>query len=357
MAALAREEPESLERASTAGYCKDVVLQRLTGKRATDVSDASEPFMDHSTRSYDPTILELFGLEAYEHLLAPIDPSPGSMRPLNAEGARLTGLPEGTPVHSGPFDLPATAIGAGVDGLGDGVIIVGTTLACEVIVDRADTGGEPGGQTLCMPEPDRWLRAMPAMVGTASMDLTLDLLGSTHTDIEDFLAKSPPGANGVHVLPFFSPSGERAPFVEPDARGQLSGMTLNTTRSDLVRAVAESVGYAARHCLTAAGLRGKISICGGGAESRAWRQLLADVLQQPLEVARRPEVGARGAAMAAMTAAGLDLDHAGWTRPEDEVQPSEDLANLYREGFDRYLTTVEATRGLWDRLRASPPRA
>ncbi len=61
--------------------------------------------------------------------------------------------------------------------------------------------------------------------------------------------------------------------------------------------------------------------------------------------------------MAAMTAAGLDIDHAGWTRPEDEVQPSEDLANLYREGFDRYLTTVEATRGLWDRLRASPPRA
>jgi erythritol kinase (D-erythritol 1-phosphate-forming) len=357
MAALAREEPESLERASTAGYCKDVVLQRLTGKRATDVSDASEPFMDHSIRSYDPTILELFGLEAYEHLLAPIDPSPGPMRPLNAEGARLTGLPEGTSVHSGPFDLPATAIGAGVDGLGDGVIIVGTTLACEVIVDRADTGGEPGGQTLCMPESDRWLRAMPAMVGTASMDLTLDLLGSTHTDIEDFLAKSPPGANGVHVLSFFSPSGERAPFVEPDARGQLSGMTLNTTRSDVVRAVAESVGYAAKHCLTAAGLRGKISICGGGAESLAWRQVLADVLQQPLEVARRPEVGARGAAMAAMTAAGLDFDHAGWTRPEDEVQPSEDLAGLYREGFDRYLTTVEATRGLWDRLRASPPRA
>jgi hypothetical protein len=53
----------------------------------------------------------------------------------------------------------------------------------------------------------------------------------------------------------------------------------------------------------------------------------------------------------------LDFDHAGWTRPEDEVQPSEDLAGLYREGFDRYLTTVEATRGLWDRLRASPPRA
>jgi hypothetical protein len=59
--------------------------------------------------------------------------------------------------------------------------------------------------------------------------------------------------------------------------------------------------------------------------------------------------------MAAMTAAGIDFDHDAWTLPDDKVQPSEDLADPYREGFDRYLTTVEATRGLWDRLRAGPP--
>ena len=353
MTALSRSEPESLERAATAGYCKDVALQRLTGARATDVSDASEPFMDHSTRDYDAEILELFGLEAYGHLLAPIDPYPGPMRPLNAEGARLTGLPDDTPVHNGPFDLPATAMGAGVDKLGDGVIIVGTTLACEVLTDRVDTSGEPGGQTLCAPEPDRWLRAMPAMVGTASMDLTLDLIGSKHTDIETFLAESPPGARGVRVLPFFSLSGERAPFVEPGARGQFFGMTLNTTRADVVRAVAEAVGYAARHCLEAAGLEGEISISGGGAESSAWRQVLADVLQKPVRIARRPEVGARGAAMAAMIAAGMDFDGSEWTRPEDYVQPTAELAELYEEGFNYYLESVEAARGLWGKV----PRA
>ena len=356
LAALSRSEPESLERAATAGYCKDVVLQRLTGARATDVSDASEPFMDHSTRDYDPEILKLLGLEAYGHLLAPIDPSPGPLRPLNAEGAEVTGLPEGTPVHNGPFDLPATAMGAGVDKLGDGVIIVGTTLACEVFTDRVDTSGEPGGQTLCALEPDRWLRAMPAMVGTASMDLTLSLFDSTHTDIEEFLADSPPGARDVRVLPFFSPSGERAPFVEPNARGQVAGMTLNTTRADVVRAVCEAVGYAARHCLTAAGLEGEIAICGGGAESRAWRKVLADVLQKPLKIARRPEVGARGAAMAAMIATGTDFDWAEWTRPEDHVNPTTELADLYEEGFDRYLTSVETARSLWAQLHPDTPQ-
>jgi erythritol kinase (D-erythritol 1-phosphate-forming) len=357
MAALVRSEPESLERAATAGYCKDVVLHALTGERATDVSDASEPFMDHSTRDYDRDILKLFELEQYERLLAPIDPSPGQMRPLSRQGAELIGLPEGTPVHSGPFDLPATAMGAGIEDLGDGVIIVGTTLACEVFIDQVDTSGEPGGQTLCALEPDRWLRAMPAMVGTASMDLTLELFGSTHADIETFLAESPPGARGVNVLPFFSPSGERAPFVEPDARGQVAGMTLATTRADVVRAVCEAVGYAARHCLTAAGLEGEVAICGGGAESKSWRQVLADVLQKPLRIARRPEVGARGAAMAAMIGAGIDFDRTAWTRPEGHVEPSTDLADLYEEGFERYLMRVEAGRELWKRLRLMPPKS
>ena len=88
----------------------------------------------------------------------------------------------------------------------------------------------------------------------------------------------------------------------------------------------------------------------------AWRQVLADVLQRPLKVARRPEVGARGAAMAAMISAGIDFDHGVWTSPEDHVEPSAELADLYEEGFGRYLATVEANRGLWNRLHdASHP--
>lgn len=352
MTVLAREEPESLQRAATAGYCKDVILHRLTGVRATDVSEASEPFMDHGTRNYDPELLKLFGLEAYERLLAPIDPAPGPTRTLNAEGAELTGLPGETLVHNGPFDLPATATGAGITNLGDGVVILGTTLACEVLTDSIDTSGEPGGQTLCVLKPNRWLRAMPAMVGTASMDLTLSLLGSSHEDLEDFLAESPPGARGVTVLPFFSSSGERAPFVAPNARGQFSGMNLGTTRAELVRAVCEAVGYAARHCLDAAGLQGEVTLCGGGAESHAWRQILADVLQKPLTIARGPEVGARGAAMAAMVAADIEFDHNEWTQPEEYVEPSEELAELYDEGFDDYLARVEVARRTWKKSRS-----
>ena len=178
IAALTESEPKVLEIAATASYVKDGILQRLTGVRATDPSDASLPFLDTRTQQYDPEILRLLGLEAYAHLLAPVDPSPGKAYPLNAAGAALTGLPIGLPVHAGPFDMPACAVGAGVQKVGDGIITLGTTLACQVMVDKVDTGGEPMGMTLCMPTPQRWLRAAPAMVGTASLDWILALCGT-----------------------------------------------------------------------------------------------------------------------------------------------------------------------------------
>ena len=299
------------------------------------------------SRQYNREILELFGLEDYESLLAPIDSSPGPLRTLSKPGAALTNLPEGTPVYNGPFDVPATALGAGVDQVGEGVVILGTTLACEVLTDELHAGDEPGGMMLCALEKNRWLRTMPAMVGTASLDLALSLVGAKHEQLEEYLADSPPGARGVTTLPFFSSSGERAPFVEPTARGRLDGMTLQTTRSDVIRAVCEGIAYAARHCLEAAGLDGELSICGGGAESEAWRQILADVLQQPLKIARGPEVGARGTAIAALTASDQDLDYAAWTNAESFVQPRSEVADLYAEGFRSYLSRVETARDVW----------
>lgn len=346
LAALAESEPETLARATTASYLKDGILQRLTGVRVTDPSDASLPFLDTNTRQYDPEILRLLGLERYAGLLSPVDPSPGRAYPLNAAGAALTGLSVGIPVHAGPFDMPACAIGAGVTALGDGLITIGTTLACQVMTDRVETDGEPMGMTLCMPTEQRWLRAAAAMVGTASLDWVLALVGVKPDGLEDILKQSVPGAHGVTALPYFSAAGERAPFCDVSARGQLAGLSIGTTRADLVMAVCESVAYAARHCVEAAGLKGRVSVCGGGVGSRAWCQIIADVLQMPLHVARRPEVGARGTAMATMDVIGIDYDAEAWTRSEAVIEPRADAAH-YVDGFAHYLETVEAARGLW----------
>ena len=353
LAALARSNPEALEQAATASYLKDAILQRLTGVRVADASDASLPFLNTKTRSYDPEILRLLGLEPYARLLAPVMPAPGQAFALTAAGARLTGLPAGIPVHAGPFDMPACAIGAGVRAVGDGLVIVGTTLACQVMVDRVDTDCEPVGMTLCMPKEGQWLRAFPATVGTATLDWILGIVGVAATGLDDLLTQSHPGANGVTALPYFSATGERAPFVDVNARGLLSGLTTATTPADLVMAVCESVAYAARHCIEAAQVTGTLAVCGGGANSASWSQMIADVLQRPLQIARRPEVGARGAAIAAMDAVGIAYDPDTWTAPEGVITPRQAMAAPYQRGFATYLETLAAVRPLWH----SPNRA
>jgi erythritol kinase (D-erythritol 1-phosphate-forming) len=104
-----------------------------------------------------------------------------------------------------------------------------------------------------------------------------------------------------------------------------------------------------RHCLESAGLTAgaQVSLSGGGVRSAEWRQILADVLQRPLALARQPEVGARGAAMAALTAAGCQVDVEGWTRPDAVVEPRSELIGLYDEGFAFYRDRLEAARGRW----------
>lgn len=386
LATLEREEPDVLDRAATAAHCKDVVMQRLTGLRATDLSDASNLFFDPAARERDGELLALLGLEHRAGLLPPL-PAGGALPrgTLTAAAAEAAGLAAGLPVVAAPYDLPASALGAGVEAVGDGLLIAGTTLACEVVTDRlTHERGEPAGQTLCLADAvptaaatargigatreaaaareaaadrpaanQRWLRAMPAMTGTAALDWALAFTGETHARLGALLAASPPGARGVRVLPLLAPAGERAPFVAPDARGRLDGIELGTTSADVVRAFCEGLACAARDCFEAAGLTGAVAVCGGGAASRAWLQLFADLMQRPLRIARGPEVGARGAALAAARALGLDVDAAAWTRSDDWVEPDAAAAGFAAERFARYRADIADARARW----SSPTRA
>ncbi|MCP3804337.1 carbohydrate kinase [Allokutzneria sp. A3M-2-11 16] len=341
MSYLDRHEPEALDRSATAGYCKDVVLQHLTGVRGTDASDTTMPFGD-LRGGYSAEALELTGLSHRADLLAPIHPG----QPVGELRLPDIGLAQGTPIVSGPYDLPACAHGAGVMEPGDGMVIIGTTLACQVITDAPDTSGRPAGLTLATGVLGKWLRAMPAMVGTASLDWVLRTIGATTSDVPGLLAECRAGANGVAVLPYFSPSGERAPFVDPSARGQITGLTLRNSRADLVRAVCEGIAYAARHCLDAAGLTGTLAVAGGGARSPEWLQIFADVLDRPLRLPRCSEVGARGVVVNAFGALGREHDAASWTGSEQIIEPGHDVEH-YREGYQRYLAHLDAARPLW----------
>ncbi|MFF8933927.1 FGGY family carbohydrate kinase [Streptomyces paradoxus] len=338
LAWLDRHEPKALDAAKAALYCKDMVFQRLTGAGlTTDVSDASMPFLDPRTRTYDDRVVELLGLAHRRGLLAPVSD------PVATAGARGEGLPAGTRIANGPYDLPACALGAGVTSPGDGLLIVGTCLASLVATTELDLTGEPAGLYISTDRPGHWLRAMPAMVGTAALDWVLSTTGVRHDEVDGLLAGTPPGANGVRVLPYFAPSGERAPFVEPRLRAELTGVSLESSRGDLVRATCEGIGYAARHCLEAAGLTGSLAVCGGGTRSSAWMRLLADVLGRPLRVVEG-EVGARGAVLAAAGRYGVPLDAEAWTKPTAVVEPDPDRAAFHASGYEEHLDRLAGAR-------------
>ncbi|MGW0565126.1 FGGY family carbohydrate kinase [Streptomyces sp. NPDC003016] len=354
LAHLQEHEPQTLRRAATAGYCVDAVAQRLTGRVSVDASDATLPFLDPVSRTYSTKALAACGLEDQAHLL-PLPAAPGTVLTLDAHGAGLLGLPTGLPLTAGPYDLPACAAGSGVREMGDGLLIVGTTLACQVLTDRVRTDGsaEPAGMWLCTPDPDRWLRAMPAMVGTAALEWFLALTGATTADLDGLLADSPPGAKGVTALPFLSGAGERAPFVDPAARGRFDGLTLAHTRADVVRAMCEAIGYAARHCLETAGLTGTLAACGGGTRSGPWAQLFADVLGRPVRIPLENEVGALGAVRVARRFLGEGPE----TEPQSfrTVEPCRASRAVYEDGYAAYRSALEGARAQWGEAAPHAP--
>lgn len=348
LAWLAENEPASLVRAAVAGYCVDAVLHNLTGQITVDASDASLPFLDVRSRTYVAEALELCGIAEWSHLL-PQPAESGTIFRLDAHGSALLGLPEGTPVTGGPYDLQACGFGSGTTRLGEGTLVVGTTLSCQVLTNDTtiDRAADPAGMWLCTPDPELFLRVMPSMVGTASLDWLMSLFDLQPADLNALLEQSPLGANGVGALSFLSPAGERAPFVDPLARGQFSGLQLRSTRADLVRGLCEGLAFAARHCFEEMNLDGDVAACGGGLQSDAWAQIFADVLGRPLYRPNDAAVGSRGAAMVAWAGLGNPVDEELWRSQRSRTDPHPERAAHYDAAYAVYRAQLASARALW----------
>lgn len=345
LAHLNEYDPSVLEKSAVAGYCVDAVLHRLTGDITVEASDASLPFLDVTRRQYVDEAINTCGIGQWRHLLADPEP-PHSLHTLTDDAATALGLSTDTAVSAGPYDLQACGIGSGTQLPGQGTIVLGTTLSCQVITtDRTiDPTSEPAGMWLCTPDPDRYLRVMPSMVGTASIDWVLNLIGAGHEDVAALMRMSPPGARGVRAQSFFSESGERAPFVDPDIRGQFSGMTLSTEPADLVRALYESIAFAARNCFDTLGLPDDLAACGGGIRPREVAQTMANVLGRPIRIAPEDLVGARGAAANAWRSLGAPVSMHDWLSDHFTVDPDPQTQSHYDEAYEKYLSDLSGTR-------------
>jgi erythritol kinase len=159
--------------------------------------------------------------------------------------------------------------------------------------------------------------------------------------------------------PYIHEAGERGPFVEVAARAMFTGLSTRTGFVDLVRSVYEGLGLAARDCYAAMGhVPDEVRVAGGAARSRAFKTILASVLDVPIRDVAREESGAAGCAMMAAVAIGAERDMAAavrtWVEPllGDRIMPDRALASAYAALFPLYQQTRQAMPPIWRGLAA-----
>lgn len=350
---LRRHDPERLAASSTALYCGGWLFSRFTGVIGADYSDASVPLLDPRTREYSPELLALFDLEWAAPLLPPVRDHEGRCAPLTARAAGELGLPESTPVVLAPYDVASTALGAGATTDGQACTILGTTLCTEVVRSRVDTSGDPAGLTIVLDSGSDVLRAFPTLAGTEVLGWASDLLGLDHPRRLSTLAdEAAPGAGGLSFLPYLSPAGERAPFLDTRARGTFWGLDLEHGRPEIARAVFEGLTMVIRDCLRAAGAGAtELRVCGGGANSEVWCGLIADVAGVPVARPADTEVGAKGAFLTGLVATGAEKTVADAAARHVHIdrsyEPDPHRAEHYAGAFERFLTLRDIAAQGW----------
>jgi xylulokinase len=286
---------------------KDYLRFKLTGERATDVSDASGTLLlDVAHRCWSNEMLELAQMD--KSLLPNLHESPEICGQISAAGGAATGLQVGTPVVGGAGDQAAGAIGMGVVSSGT----VSATIGTSGVVLAATSGPalDPKGRlhTFCHAVPGRWMVMGVTQAAGLSLRWFRDQFGAGrngHSDSYETLtadaAHAPSGCDGLLWAPYLM--GERTPYLDPGARGILVGLTASHTRAHVIRAILEGVAFSLRDTFTIfheikVPVK-TIRLGGGGARSPLWRQIQADVYGQRVDIVEAEEGAAYGAAILA----------------------------------------------------------
>ncbi|MBP8921186.1 MAG: carbohydrate kinase [Micropruina sp.] len=356
---LAEAEPEAVDRATTHLNCKDWLRLKLTGVRATDYTEASRSFLDVRDMSgFSAGLAADVGLGEMMRLLPEIRSADGPASPLSAEAAALTGLPEGTPVGVGMIDVAVTGVGLGAVGDGASWLILGTTGFVGTLLPAVAERRSELSMVLATGFGTQVLEFMAPMTGTPNLDwirATLTLSEVGWDEIEAAARRVAPGSGGVIYLPYASPGGERAPFLDTQASASWQGMSLTTTRDEILRSVYEGVAFSLVECVDVLQISDDLVVSGGGFRSDLLCEILADATG--LNVVRQdaPEAGARGAAVLALVSAGRypSVDEAATSLGTSlrTFAPNPDNRAVYRQAFDVFRNTRDALRPVWPQMR------
>jgi len=352
-------EPENWKRVRSVMLPKDYARFRLTGDRAIDMADASGTLLlDVTHRCWSSEVLQAAEIE--ERLLPALYESPDVCGKISAEGAAATGLKTGTPVVAGAGDQAAGAIGMGIVAAGAVSATIGTSGVVFASTDRPALDPKGRLHTFCHAIPGRWHVMGVTQAAGLSLRWFRDQFGAGKEDgrdpyerLSDEAATAPPGSDGLLWTPYLM--GERTPHLDANARGALVGLTASHTRRHVIRAILEGVAFSLRDTFTIFGEMQvpvkRIRLGGGGARSRLWRQIQADVYGHEVEIVEAEEGAAYGAAILAGVGAKIwpTVDDACNTivRVAERIPQRVEAAKTMNASYAAYRRVYPATKSIF----------
>lgn len=346
-------EPENFNKIAKIMLPKDYINYVLTGVHSCDYSDASGMLLlDVQHKRWSREMLDICGIS--ENQMPKLFESYECIGTVKPEIATLLGLGENVKVAAGAGDNAAAAVGTGVVGEGGCNISLGTSGT--VFISSRSFGVDQNNALHAFAHADGGYHLMGCMLSAASCNKWLmDEIYQT----SDYGAEQAPitqdklGENHVYFLPYLM--GERSPINDTNARGTFIGMTMDTTRADLTQAVLEGVAFAIRDSVEVARSLGitisSSKICGGGAKSPLWKQMIANILNAELECLESEQGPGMGGAMLAMVACG---EYASVQEVCDKfvhvastVKPEPELVEKYEKRYQQFKKIYPACKALF----------
>lgn len=318
---LREEHPEVFAKAARFVSVKEYVLSRWCGEWVVDLSIATTTgLLNLSELTWDAGALALAGIAP--HQLSKLVPTTHTL-PLTAATAEKIGVQAHTPVIVGASDGVLANLGIGAITTNIAAITLGTSGAVRRVVDRPITSSP--AQLFCYAlTPHHWVMGGAVNNGGIALQWARDTLvpyttslrerrehgseptPSTYERMTQMAETIAPGADGLIFHPYLL--GERAPLWNAQARASFFGIGRNHTQAHFVRAVMEGVLYNLHSVFSALEETGgsvtTLRAAGGFAHSDVWQQMLADILNRPIEIPTVIESSAFGAAALGLVALG-----------------------------------------------------
>lgn len=348
---MKKHEPDNFAKIKKIMLPKDYLAYKLSGSFSTDVSDASGMLlMDVKNRCWSKEMLDICGIT--EEMLPKLYESFEVVGTLKREIAEALGLSADVKVIAGAGDNAAAAVGTGT--VGEGMCNISLGTSGTIFISSKKFGVDEHNALHSFAHADGHYHLMGCMLSAASCNKWWN---EEILKTKDFAAEQSRitklGENQVFYLPYLM--GERSPHNNPDARAMFIGMSMDTTREDMTRAVLEGVAFGLRDSLEVARSLGiqmeRTKICGGGAKSPLWKKIIANVMNMKVDVIESEEGPALGGAMLAAVGCGeyedVETIAKKLVKVIDTVEPEEELVAKYEERYQKFRKIYPTVKELF----------